>query len=66
MKQAGANEPGDFEREPDRREAIKRAFAIAQPGDLVLVAGKGAEQTMIYADHSDPWDDRQVARELLA
>lgn len=54
-----------FDRQPDRREAISRAFALAQPNDLVLIAGKGAEPTLIYADRVEPWDDREVARELL-
>jgi UDP-N-acetylmuramyl tripeptide synthase len=66
MQSGGAREPSDFEREPDRRAAIARAFELAQPDDLVLIAGKGAEQTMIYANRTDPWDDRRVARELLS
>lgn len=66
MQSSGASEPSDFEREPDRRAAIARAFELAQPDDLVLIAGKGAEQTMIYASRTDPWDDRRVARELLS
>ncbi len=52
--------------EPDRRRAIQIAFERARPGDLVLLAGKGAEPTLIYADRTEPWDDRQVARDLLA
>ncbi len=54
-----------FDKEPDRRQAIERAISQAQPGDLVLIAGKGAEPTMIYAERIEPWDDRVVARELL-
>ncbi len=54
-----------FDKEPDRRQAIERAISLAQPGDLVLIAGKGAEPTMIYADRIEPWDDRFVARDLL-
>ena len=50
----------------DRREAIKAAFARARPGDLVLLAGKGHEPTILYADHALPWDEAAVARELLA
>ena len=52
--------------EPDRREAIRRALADAAPDDLVLIAGKGAEPTLIFATHTDPWDDRAVTREELA
>ena len=51
--------------EPDRRRAIRLAFERAAPDDLVLIAGKGAEPTLIYADRTEPWDDRRVARELL-
>lgn len=54
-----------FDKQPDRREAISRALTLAQPDDLVLIAGKGAEPTLIYADRVEPWDDREVARELL-
>ncbi len=54
-----------FDREPDRRQAIERAASLAGPDDLVLIAGKGAEPTMIYADRVEPWDDRDVAREVL-
>ena len=42
------------------------AFARARPGDLVLLAGKGHEPTILYADHALPWDEATVARELLA
>ena len=54
-----------FDKQPDRRQAIQRAVSLAQPEDLVLIAGKGAEPTLIYADRIEPWDDREVARELL-
>ena len=57
---------GSFDKLPDRSEAIQRAMSLAEPGDLVLIAGKGAEPTMIYADRVDPWDDRAVARAALA
>ena len=56
---------GSFDKQPDRREAIRRAMSLAQPDDVVLIAGKGAEPTLIYADRVEPWDDRAVARELL-
>ena len=56
---------GSFDKQPDRRQAIQRAVSLAQPDDLVLIAGKGAEPTLIYADRTEPWDDRSVAREVL-
>ena len=55
-----------FDKQPDRRRAIERAISLAQPDDLVLIAGKGAEPTLIYADRVEPWDDREVARAALA
>lgn len=54
-----------FDKQPERRQAIERALSMAEPDDLVLIAGKGAEPTLIYADRVEPWDDRDVARELL-
>ena len=50
----------------DRQEAISVAFARALPGDLVLLAGKGHEPTILYADHAIPWDEAAVARQTLA
>ncbi|MDI3299294.1 MAG: UDP-N-acetylmuramoyl-L-alanyl-D-glutamate--2,6-diaminopimelate ligase [Bacillota bacterium] len=49
----------------DRREAIRRALEVAQPGDLVLIAGKGHERTLVGADGARPFRDVQVVRELL-
>ena len=51
---------------PDRRAAIAAAFERARPGDVVLLAGKGHETGILYADHEQPWDERAVAEELLA
>ena len=64
MRAAGAAER--LTEEPDRRAAIRAALAEAQADDLVLIAGKGAEPTLIFADRTEPWDDRAVAREELA
>lgn len=51
---------------PDRRAAIARAFALAKPGDAVLITGKGIDP--IYGPHGTkiPWSDAAVAREELA
>ncbi|HVW90336.1 MAG TPA: UDP-N-acetylmuramoyl-L-alanyl-D-glutamate--2,6-diaminopimelate ligase [Gaiellaceae bacterium] len=49
----------------DRREAIERALAGAQAGDVVVIAGKGADTEMEIAGGNVPFDDRAVAREVL-
>lgn len=49
----------------DRREAIERAVSLARPGDLVIIAGKGHEQTWTFEGQRIPFDDREVAREML-
>ncbi len=51
---------------PDRREAIEAAFERARPGDVVLLAGKGHEASILYGDGPIPWDEAAVAREALA
>jgi UDP-N-acetylmuramyl tripeptide synthase len=51
--------------EPDRRAAIAEALALAHPGDVVVVAGKGHETTQTIGTSVLPFDDRAVARELL-
>jgi UDP-N-acetylmuramoyl-L-alanyl-D-glutamate--2,6-diaminopimelate ligase len=56
---------GEAEVEPDRREAIARAVETAEEGDVVVIAGKGHEQGQQFADHTIPFDDREVAREAL-
>ena len=60
---AGAT--GDVEVEPDRATAIARAIEMAHEGDVVLIAGKGAEQGQQFADRTIPFDDRAAAREAL-
>ncbi len=45
----------------DRREAIDAAFGLARPGDVVLLAGKGHEQSIITAAGPQPWDERSEA-----
>ncbi len=48
----------------DRREAINKALASAQPGDVVIITGKGCEPSICLANGRQiPWDDRQVVRE---
>ncbi len=50
----------------DRRAAIAAALDACEPGDCLLIAGKGHETTQEFADTVFPFDDRQVVRELLA
>ncbi|MFZ0341082.1 MAG: UDP-N-acetylmuramoyl-L-alanyl-D-glutamate--2,6-diaminopimelate ligase, partial [Gaiellaceae bacterium] len=56
---------GEVEVELDRAAAIGRAVELAQPGDVVLIAGKGAEQGQEFADRTVPFDDREAAKEAL-
>ena len=56
---------GNFEIVADRAEAIARAIALAQPRDIVLIAGKGHENYQEFADHTIPFDDRQVVLRAL-
>jgi UDP-N-acetylmuramoyl-L-alanyl-D-glutamate--2,6-diaminopimelate ligase len=56
---------GEVEIELDRAAAIGRAVGLAGPGDVVLIAGKGAEQGQEFADRTLPFDDREAAKEAL-
>jgi UDP-N-acetylmuramoyl-L-alanyl-D-glutamate--2,6-diaminopimelate ligase len=51
--------------EPDRRHAIGLAIAQAQPGDLVLLAGKGHEKTQTIGERVIPFDDVAIAQQVL-
>ena len=52
--------------EPDRAAAIRAALREAGPGDVVLIAGKGHEPYQEVAGRMLPFDDREIAREILA
>src|SRR5438067_1263689 len=54
-----------YEKITDRAEAIGRAIELAQPRDIILIAGKGHEPYQEFADHTIPFDDTQVARRAL-
>lgn len=51
--------------EPDRERAIERALDEAQPGDILLLAGKGHETYQILRDRTIDFDDREVVRRAL-
>ncbi len=66
----GARAAGVLDRETmwiidDRRAAIAHALGMAQAGDMVLLAGKGHEPSIIYGDDRRWWDEREVARQEL-
>jgi UDP-N-acetylmuramoyl-L-alanyl-D-glutamate--2,6-diaminopimelate ligase len=62
---AGGLEHTTFQCIVDREEAINYAFSLANPDDIVLLAGKGHEQSIIWGMEKRPWDEEAVARKLL-
>jgi UDP-N-acetylmuramyl-tripeptide synthetase len=51
--------------EADRKQAIRIGINAAMPGDMVLIAGKGHETYQVIGSKTYPFDDRQVAKEIL-
>ncbi|MGB5019053.1 MAG: UDP-N-acetylmuramoyl-L-alanyl-D-glutamate--2,6-diaminopimelate ligase, partial [Candidatus Moraniibacteriota bacterium] len=49
----------------DRREAIVKALSIASQNDIIVITGKGAEETMKIGARAVPWNDARVVREEL-
>ena len=62
---AGFDAPQQVTVELDRREAIALALGEARAGDVVIIAGKGHETYQIIGDVTRPFDDREVAAEVL-
>jgi UDP-N-acetylmuramoyl-L-alanyl-D-glutamate--2,6-diaminopimelate ligase len=56
---------GNHERHVDRREAIARALEIAEPDDVVLLAGKGHETYQVRGTTKFPFDEQEIVRELM-
>lgn len=54
-----------FVRIPDRKEAIEFAISKAKAGDLILITGKGHEKSLCFETTEYPWDDKQVAIDVL-
>lgn len=55
----------NYERIIDRKEAIKKAFAIANKDDIVLIAGKGDDNYMAIGNEYLPYNDKNTIKELL-
>jgi UDP-N-acetylmuramoyl-L-alanyl-D-glutamate--2,6-diaminopimelate ligase len=63
---AGTGGAANVEHDVDRRASIHRAIALAEPGDVVVIAGKGHEQGQEFeGGRKEPFDDVTVAREAL-
>ena len=70
MMGAGCQSQGGIEgisfwRIPDRGQAIYMALTLAEPEDIVLICGKGHEQSMCFGTTEYPWDDREATRQAL-
>jgi len=50
---------------PSRGDAIRTALIMAEKGDIVLIAGKGAETTQVTNSGAIAWDDRAMTRKIL-
>lgn len=55
----------EYETEPDRKSAIRKALKFAKENDLVIIAGKGHENKQIFKDRVIHFDDREMVREIL-
>jgi len=51
---------------PSRQKAIRKAFKLARKGDLVLLLGKGHENSIIYKNETIPYDEIGEAKKALA
>lgn len=61
----GLREGTEYTVVTDRRQAIARALHLAKPQDIVIIAGKGHETYQILKDRTIPFDDREIAREII-
>ncbi len=49
----------------DRKDGIKKALSLARINDIILITGKGAEQSMVIKGNRVPWDDRIIVKDEL-
>ncbi len=61
----GAVEGQDFVQITDRMDALREAIGRARSGDVVLLAGKGHERSIIWGHDKRPWDEASAARQVL-
>ena len=61
----GFKDPSRFVVKENRREAITEAIRLAQPDDLVLIAGRGHEPYQTFAHQTVEFNDREVAEDIL-
>lgn len=62
---AGISGAAQAHRISDRREAIQFILTQAQPGDIVLLCGKGSDTTMMTAEGQIPWNEREITYGML-
>ncbi|MCP4129386.1 MAG: UDP-N-acetylmuramoyl-L-alanyl-D-glutamate--2,6-diaminopimelate ligase [bacterium] len=63
----GLNEKNgkDYDVVPDREEAIERAIAIAEEGDIIVIAGKGHEDYQVLGKEKIHFDDKEIAKKYI-
>ena len=66
MISKGGIEGENFWRVRDRGGAIRFAIELAKPEDVVIVCGKGHEQSMCFEETEYPWDDRIALLSAMA
>ena len=62
---SGFSNPEKYHKELNRKKAIEEAISMAKPEDIVLIAGKGHEQSQTFAHSSEKFDDRIEAKKAL-
>ncbi|MGK5594408.1 MAG: UDP-N-acetylmuramoyl-L-alanyl-D-glutamate--2,6-diaminopimelate ligase [Parachlamydiaceae bacterium] len=63
--QKGFQNPSRHQLEVDRKKAIALAIGQAEPGDIILIAGKGHETYQIFAHKTIEFDDRKIAHQIF-
>ncbi len=61
----GMNEKSQIYEIPNRQEAITKAILLAKKGDMVVITGKGHEQSINYGNGEEPWDDGLAVKKAI-